>query len=97
MGVRSDVVLSDRWSVKSKVDDRQDEFRHYAAGEQNVTYTFNDYWKATLGARLDDNSVKTQSASPILNQNGRRTDVALRFDYDSRLDWQAYIYGQATA
>lgn len=96
MGVRSDVVLSDRWSAKSKADDKQDQYRHYSSGEQNVTYTFNDYWKATLGARLDDNTVKSASASPILNQNGRRTDAALRLDYDSHLDWQAYVYGQAT-
>lgn len=96
MGVRSDVVLSDRWSAKSKIDDKQDQYRHYSSGEQNVTYTFNDYWKATLGARLDDNSVKTASASPILNQNGRRTDAALRLDYDSHRDWQTYVFGQAT-
>lgn len=96
MGIKSDIVLDQNWSEKTKLDDKQDQFRHYAAGEQNVTYSFNDYWRATLGARLDNNIVKTTSASSILNQSGSRDDVALRLDYDSKRDWSTYVFGQAT-
>ena len=96
MGVKSDVKLTDRWSSKTKLDNKEDQYRHYAAGEQNISYSFNDYWKATLGARLDNNTVINQSASPFLNQNGSRTDVALRLDYDSQRDWSTYVFGQAT-
>jgi hypothetical protein len=97
MGIRSVVKLGDRWSSKTKLDGRQDEFRMYTAGEQNVSYQFNDYWKGTIGARLDNNRVDAASASPILNQNGMRTDVAIRADYDSKRDWGTYAYGQVTA
>jgi hypothetical protein len=97
MGIRSVVKLDDRWSSKTKLDGRQDEFRNYTAGEQNLSYQFNDYWKGTIGARLDNNQINALSASPTLNQNGMRTDLAVRADYDSKRDWGAYTYGQVTA
>ena len=97
MGARSVVRLSDRWSSKTKIDRKDDEFRNYTAAEQNVTYSFNDYWKGTIGARIDGNDVKGVSASPTLNQDGRRTDIAIRADYNSLRDWTTYAYGQVTA
>jgi hypothetical protein len=95
-GAKSVLRLDDRWGSKTKVDGRQDEFRTYTSAEQNVSYSFDDYWKTTVGARFDNNNVAVQSASPILNQQGRRTDVALRLDYDSHRDWATYAFGQAT-
>ena len=59
-------------------------------------HTWDKWWMLTLGARTDDNSVHAATASPTLNQNGQRTDVALRLDYDSNEDWKTYAYGQAT-
>ena len=97
MGIRSMVKLDDRWSSKTKLDGRQDEFRNYTAGEQNLSYQFNDYWKGTIGARLDNNQVNASSASPTLNQHGMRTDLAVRAEYDSKRDWGTYTYGQVTA
>ncbi len=96
MGVKSVVQLDKHWGTKTKLDSKQDEFRNYSSGEQNVSYSFDDYWKATIGARLDDNRVALASASPIYNQNGRRTDAAVRLDYASQQDWSTYVYGQAT-
>ncbi len=81
-GLVGSVKLDEHWSAKSKADMKRDEFRHYMAAEQNATYTFNDYWKATIGARLDDNQVSTSSASSVLNQQGRRADVAAKIVYD---------------
>ena len=96
MGIKSVVRLDSHWTSKTKLDSKQDEFRNYSVGEQNVSYSFNDYWKATVGARVDDNKVALQSASQIYNQNGRRTDAAVRLDYDSRADWSTFVYGQVT-
>jgi hypothetical protein len=96
MGIRADAKINDRLSTKSKLDSKDDMFRSYVAGEQNFTYTFNDYWKGTIGARIDNNDVKMASASRTLNQNGRRTDVAVRADYDSKRDWATYGFVQAT-
>ncbi len=96
MGVKSVVRLSERWVSKTKLDDRQDQFRTYRSGEQNLTYTFNDYWQGTIGARLDNNQVAQQSASPILNQQGSRTDAAVRLDYNSHKDWGLYGFLQGT-
>lgn len=95
-GAMATFKLSDRWSVKSKFDDRRDEFRNYTAGEQNVIYTFDDYWKLTIGARLDDNRVSQFSASRLLNQQGRRFDVAIKPEFDSNRDWTVYGVGQVT-
>ena len=95
-GIMAAIKLSERWSAKTKLDDRRDEFRNYSAGEQNVTYSFDDYWKLTVGARLDDNRVKTATASPLLNQQGRRTDAAAKVEFDSNRDWTVYGFGQVT-
>ena len=97
MGIQSVARLDAHWSEKTKLDGKKDQFRDYTAAEQNVSYSFNDYWKATVGARLDNNQVAQQSASSILNQQGSRTDVALRLDYDSHKDWGTYGYVQGTA
>ncbi len=96
MGIISAMKLSERWSGKTKLDDKRDEFRNYTAAEQNFTYKFDDYWKGTIGARLDDNRVSALSASPILNQRGRRADVAAKIEYDSNADWTRYVIGQVT-
>ena len=96
MGARADVKLSERWSSKTKLDSKEDQYRNYSAAEQNLTYSFNDYWKATVGAKLDDNKVQTASASPTLNQNGRRLDTAVRAEFDPKLNWTAYGYVQGT-
>lgn len=96
-GIKGDVKLDEHWGSKTKVDEHQDEYRKYTSGEQNLSYLFNNNWKATLGARIDNNNVLAQSASPVLNQNGTRTDLALRVDYDSQHDWGVYAFGQVTA
>lgn len=95
-GARAVAKLDRNWSVRAKADDKQDEYRHYRAAEGNVVYTFDDYWKATLGVKLDDNDPRRPSLSRRLSQEGRRTDAALRLDYDSHRDWSVYVFGQAT-
>jgi hypothetical protein len=88
--------LNERWFSKTKLDGKQDEYRNYSAAEQNFTYSFNDYWKGTIGVRLDNNRVNIASASPTLNKNGQRTDAALRADYDPKSNWTGYGYVQGT-
>lgn len=95
-GVLGALKLDERWSARVKGEMRRDEFRRYAAGEQNVTYTFDDYWKTVVGLRTDENQVTTPTASSILNQQGRRTDIAAKIIYDSQLDWTRYLIGQLT-
>ena len=97
VGVKAAVKIDERWSEKTKVDGKKDEFRTYTVAEQNVTYKFNDYWKGTLGARVDNNNVAFGTASPVLNQTGSRTDLAVRIDFDSHKDWGTYGYLQGTA
>jgi hypothetical protein len=96
MGVSGVAKLNSDYAVRGKVVEKQDEFRTYRAGEVNVIRTFNDYWKATVGGRLDDNNPQALSNSSTLNQRGRRTDLALKLDYDSHKDWSTYVFGQAT-
>ncbi len=95
-GARAMVSLDAQHALKAQLADKQDEFRHYRAGELNVVRSFNDYWKATVGLRLDDQQLRSLSQSQTLNTFGRRTDLALRFDYDSKRDWTSYVFGQKT-
>jgi hypothetical protein len=95
-GARALMKLNDRWAFRAKVDDKQDEFRHYQAGEANLVHSFNKQWQATVGVRADNNDVRMATASPTLNQQGRRTDGAVRLDYDSLRDWSTYVFGQVT-
>jgi hypothetical protein len=95
-GLRAVTKYNEHWTFRAKADDKRDEFRNYRVGEANAVYTFNEYWKGTVGLRLDDNNVRTPTASALLNQTGRRTDVAARIDYDSHKDWSTYILGQVT-
>jgi outer membrane protein OmpA-like peptidoglycan-associated protein len=67
--------------VAAKLDsiDSTDETVH--SGELGVEHKLDDHWRVTVGARLDDRENIVPNASPILSQNGSRTDVALTVGY----------------
>lgn len=96
MGAAADVKLGGPWAVKSKLLRTQDQYRTYSSGEGDITYAVDSHWTVGVGVKLDDNAPITTSASPTLNQAGRRTDLALRLGYDSHRDWSAYVFGQKT-
>ncbi len=95
-GMHASVKINEDWALKIKLDSRSDEFRDYTAGEIDIAYAFAKHWRATVGLRIDGNVVNSLTASPDLNQAGRRIDSALRIDYLSGRDWGLFAYGQTT-
>jgi outer membrane protein OmpA-like peptidoglycan-associated protein len=51
------------------------------SGEAAVEHKLDDHWRVALGTRVDDRENAVPNASPILSQNGKRTDVALTVGY----------------
>jgi outer membrane protein OmpA-like peptidoglycan-associated protein len=51
------------------------------SGEVGVEHKLDEHWRVTVGARIDDRENVVPNASPILSQNGDRTDVAVTVGY----------------
>ena len=96
MGLRGEFKFNEHWEDKAKVDLNNDQYSNYIVGEEDLSYIFNPNWRATVGLRIDDNKVLLPSASPDLNEAGKRVDLALRFDFNKGDNWGAYVFGQAT-
>ena len=96
MGASADVKLGGPWSVKAKLTRKEDEYRNYSAGEGDVAYAVDSHWTVGVGVKLDSNDPVSASASPTLNQAGRRTDVGVKVGYDSQRDWSTYVFAQTT-
>ncbi|MFV0281593.1 MAG: hypothetical protein ACK5JM_12650 [Rhodoblastus sp.] len=95
-GGRGEVKLNENWAARIKLEGHQDDYRDYYAGEANIAYAFAKHWRVTAGVRADQNNVLQYTASPDLNQAGRRVDAALRLDYIHSKDWGVYGFGQGT-
>ena len=89
--------VHDLVSIQVKADARkQDNGLDTQATELNVDYLFSKHWTFGAGVRSDkrtDNSVLV----PATQQQGERTDIALRATYDSKTNWLTYGYIQDTA
>ena len=51
------------------------------SGELGVEHKLDDHWRVAVGARTDDRENIIPNASPILSENGQRTDVAVTVGY----------------
>ena len=104
-GLQLDSQLSDRLSVKAKLDNVDGGILKTDTIEAGIDYKFDDHWYSRLGVRMDDRSSGVVTASPTLNQTGERTDAALQIGYrkaasvndDERSRaWELYAFGQQT-
>jgi flagellar motor protein MotB len=95
-GGTADLPLTDRLSARLKMDKQdQQEGLETEAGELNLDYRMGDHWTLGSGVRFDsrkDNSV----AVPATQEEGDRTDAALRLLYDSHAQWTTYGFIQET-
>jgi len=74
---------------------QQQESLKSEARELDVDYLYNDNWTLSAGVRTDkrrDNSLVV----PLTQQQGERTDLALRATFDSRTNWLTYGFLQDT-
>jgi len=96
IGGTAELPLTDRLGVRLKGDSRNvDQGLQTATGEMDTNYQLNEHWAVSGGARLDsrtDHSVLV----PATQEQGNRTDLVAKVAYDSKLNWNSYLFGQAT-
>jgi len=90
--------LSDRTSLHSEVDHRAEtDGLNTDTVELNVEHRLDPEWRLTSGLRMDERDDDSPVVAETQTQ-GRRTDVALRADYEPlETDWAVYGFAQATA
>jgi lipopolysaccharide assembly outer membrane protein LptD (OstA) len=82
--------------VKVKADSRdQANSLKTEAVELDVDYLMNKNWSFGVGLRNDKRTDNSASV-PLTQQQGKRSDAALRATYNSRENWLAYGYLQDT-
>jgi hypothetical protein len=95
-GGTAELPLTDRLSAHLKMDrQEQQEGLETETGELNLDYRMGEHWTLGSGVRYDsrkDNSVVV----PLTQEEGERTDGAVRLLYDSRARWKTYAFVQET-
>ncbi|MBI5062806.1 MAG: flagellar motor protein MotB, partial [Desulfatitalea sp.] len=95
-GATAEMPFTDRLNTRLKVDmqDQQDGLKT-ETGEVNLDYRMGEHW--TLGSGVRHDSRKDNSVSvPATQEEGDRTDAAVKLQYDSRARWTAYGFVQDT-
>jgi hypothetical protein len=86
----------DRLSLNAKVDNRvQDEGLETKAEEVDLNYSLSQNWDVSAGYRRDDRS-DFSPLVPLTQQQGERTDAVIQLGYDSKADWNAFLFVQDT-
>ena len=95
-GTTADLPLTDRLSARLKMDKQdQQEGLETETGELNLDYRIGEHWTLGSGVRYDNR--KDNSADvPVTQEEGDRTDAALRLLYDSHEQWTTYGFVQET-
>ncbi len=86
VGVRQDggetsLPLSDATQIAAKFDNTDSTAQTVHTGEVAVEHKLDQNWRVAVGTRIDDRETAVANASPILSQNGSRTDVAVTLGY----------------
>jgi outer membrane protein OmpA-like peptidoglycan-associated protein len=77
------VPLNTTTQIVGKLDNLDSATTTVLSGEFAVDHKLDDHWHVQLGARTDERENATPNASPILSQNGARTDVAVTLGFQS--------------
>jgi outer membrane protein OmpA-like peptidoglycan-associated protein len=75
------VPLNDSTQLAGKFDGSESGAQTLRSGEIGVDHKLDENWRVALGARIDDRENIVPNLSPILSQNGDRTDVAVTLGY----------------
>jgi flagellar motor protein MotB len=95
-GGTAELPFTDRLSAHLKMDKQeQQEGLETETGELNIDYRMGEHWTLNSGVRHD--SRKDNSAVvPATQEEGDRTDAAIRLLYDSHTRWMTYGFVQET-
>jgi flagellar motor protein MotB len=95
-GGTAELPFTDRLSARLKMDKKeQQEGLDTEAGELNLDYRLDEHWTLGSGVRYErrkDNS----AVVPATQEEGDRTDAAVRMLYDSQERWTTYGFVQET-
>ncbi len=88
--------LTDRLNLAAKTDQRiQQDGLETGAQQLDLGYQLTDHWSVGTGVRNDDREVDAPILLPT-QEEGHRTDAAVRLGYDSLEDWRTYGFVQET-
>jgi flagellar motor protein MotB len=96
-GGRYNTALTKRFDLDVKADSRdQDLGLKTEALDVSTSYLLTDRWRLSGGGRFD---TRTDNAAIVVatQKQGDRLDLALEANYDSKSNWTAYGFTQATA
>lgn len=104
-GVRAEVELRQGTSVELKADQRDGTTQDSSNIEVALRQQIGDEWEAAVGVRRDERQNTVANASPLLSQNGARTDALVKLEYrpnregdipGEKEDWTLYGFAQGT-
>ena len=81
IGGSAQISLTKTTTLVAKLDWRDSASQTYSAGELNVKQQITDEVSVSVGARIDERTTRIANASPLLSDNGARTDAIFRVDY----------------
>jgi flagellar motor protein MotB len=88
-------VLEDL-SLSAKVDHRlQDQGVQTEAQEVDITYNLSESWAVSAGYRRDERT-DLSPIVPLTQEQGERADAVVQLGYDSKADWNSYVFVQDT-
>jgi hypothetical protein len=88
--------VGDDLSLNAKVDRRlQEQGVETQAQEINLAYRLSEHWDVRAGWRRDERTDRSPLV-PLTQEQGERTDAVLQLGYDSRADWNAWVFAQDT-
>jgi flagellar motor protein MotB len=95
-GGTAELPFTDHLSARLKMDKQdQQEGLETETGELNIDYRMGDHWTLSSGVRHD--SRKDNSADvPATQEEGDRTDAAVKLLFDSHARWTSYGFAQDT-
>jgi len=97
LGGRYNTALSKRLSLDVKLDARdQDQALKTEALDVSVNYQATERWRLSGGSRVDTRSDNSLAVADTQKQ-GDRLDLAVEANYNSKSNWTAYGFAQATA
>lgn len=105
-GARAEVPVGNDTQVSLKIDQRLASSQDTKLAEAEVRQEVTPNWTASVAVRAEDRGVADTALilSPILAENGNRTDAAAKLDYHPAAEpggsglapWNVYGFGQKT-
>lgn len=100
-GAALEIAITDRFSIETSADEKDADSQDTSAASISGHYQLSPAWKLSSGLRYDDIDTSIANYSPILSQNGARTDLAVQLGYtppstDDNPDWSLYTFAQET-